>query len=207
MASHRVIKCLFLMLLTVSLFGCEHKVTLAPTISPSSFIAKKYPYKVAVVFSPEMQNLVVHAKPTNPIGPGFGHVYDYQVGNSLCQALLNSADTAYNQVLQADLDLKEGEFDKVIKFTLVNSNLNIEFVGLVLPTAKGSYSLSLLMEAFNGQNLNLLQKAPISGNGFVSQQADEFAAEKLFSTAVEQGIQQVSDNAANLLASGFGEIR
>ncbi|MDP3182462.1 MAG: hypothetical protein Q8M54_06545 [Desulfobaccales bacterium] len=194
------------MIFLILLFGCAHQVTLNPTISPSSFTVKKYPYRVAVVFSPDMLELVVHATPTSFIGGG--HVYDFQMGDSLCQALLRSADAAYNEVVQADLDLKEGEFDRIIKYSLANSNLNIEFTGaFTWVTAKGNYSLSVLMEAFDGQNLSLIQKAPINGSGFVSQHGNEFTSDKIFAKAIEQGIQQVSDNAANLLASGFGEIR
>jgi len=207
MTNRHLIKHLFFILIIILLSACEHQVTLTPTITPSAYIAKKYPYRVAVVFTPEIQDLVVSAKPSKPFGPGFVHIYHYPMGDSLSQALLRSADTAYNEVVVADLDLKEGEVDRVIKFTLINSSLTVEFAGAFFPTAKGNYTLSVLMEAFDGQNLNLIQKAAITGNGSVSQQADGRAAAKLFSTTIEQAIQQVSDNAANLLTSGFGEIK
>ena len=77
--------------------------------------------------------------------------------------------------------------------------------GFLTPTARADYSLSITMEAYDGETMELLQRGTVNGSGFSAKRADEFGAEKEFVRAIEDAIQQVSDDVANLLVSGFAE--
>lgn len=134
------------------------------------------------------------------------HSFDFEIGKSLCQALVRSVDMAYNNVMEAKDNPAAGEYDRIIKFSLANSNMDIHFTkGFGSRTAKANYSLSVHMEAYDGKKIKLLQKMAVNGNVFISQPASGFTADKVFAKAIENAIQQVSDNAANLLISGFAE--
>jgi len=192
--------------LIIFFVGCAHRITVNPNVQPSALVSRKLPYKVAVVFDPNMKNYVEHATPST--FEGSAHTYDFVVGPSLSAALLRSVEIAYENVFVADALTSVGKCDRVIKFVLQNSSMNIYFQsGFLSPTAHCNYTLSVGVEAYDANNHLLLRKATVSGRGFITKAANAFSADKYFAKTVEEAIQQVSDNVANLLISGFAEPR
>jgi hypothetical protein len=196
-------KYLSLVCLAVVIVGCTHRVAVRPTIQPSALIAEKLPYSVGIVFSDEMKDYEEHVTPSSG---GTGHTYDFEIGSSLCAALRRSVETAYESVVETATQPRAAEYDRVIKFSLQNSKVDVYFQeGFLTTTARADYSLSIGIEAYDGENLDLLRRNTVSGTGFSSKGADAFGADKSFAEAIEDGVQQVSDNVANLLISGFAE--
>ncbi len=193
-------------------FGCvqtPQSTTISSTINPNSFIAHKSAYKAAVVFSPDIKDYVEHARPT--LGIHQLPESDVQIGKSLCQALVRSAEAAYNNVLEANASPVAGQYDRIIKFSLSNSNLDVRFSGgqFFQPiTERVDYSLTVAMEVYDGKSLRLLQKMAINGHGSGTQTIP-FGDHsfKVYEKPIDNGIQQVADDAANILISGVAEAR
>ena len=197
-------KKILLLIFCILIVGCAHRVALSPNIRPNAMIANKLPSTVAVVVSDELLNYVEHARPSS--WSGSAHTYNFEMGKSLCDALTRSVETAYENVMVAKTNPQAGEFDRIIKFALQNSNMDVYFQdGFLTSTGRANYSISIVMEAYNGKDIRMLKRSVVNGSGFSSRQSDPFSADKHFAQAIEAGLQQVSDNVANLLISGFAE--
>jgi len=184
--------------------GCVHRIALSPTINPNAFISEKLPYLAGVVFSGELRVYVQHARPSSFTGSA--HTYNFEIGDSICAALTRSVETAYHNVIEVKINPARGEYDRIIKFSLQNSDMDIFFdEGFFSHTGRAKYSISIAIEAYDGKELKLLKKTVVSGNGFSSRETSAFSASKKFAIAIENGIQQVCDNVANLLISEFAE--
>ena len=198
-------KIYILLILVCFLFiSCTHQIAINPTIHPHAFSAEKLPYSVGVVFSEEMRTYIQHARPST--WSGSAHTYNFEIGNSLCASLLRSVEAAYFQVFDLKSNPRKGEYDRIIKYSLQNSNMDIYFQdGFLTTSGKANYTISIMLEAFNDKSLRMLRKNVISGSGFSTRNTDAFSADKHFAKSIETAIQQVSDNAANLFISGFAE--
>src|SRR4030042_6547354 len=118
-------KKILLLIFCILIVGCAHRVALSPNIRPNAMIANKLPSTVAVVVSDELINHVEHARPSS--WSGSAHTYNFEMGKSLCDALTRSVETAYENVMVAKTNPQAGEFDRIIKFALQNSNMDVYF--------------------------------------------------------------------------------
>lgn len=192
-----------IVLLIVS--GCAHTIAISSSIQPDAFAANKLPYTVAVVFSNEMKSYVEHARPSS--WAGSAHTYDFEMGKQLCAALFRAVQVAYENPVEPSANPQQGEYDRIIKFALQNSNIDVYFQeGFLSSSARANYSISVTIEAYEGKSMKLIQKSTVNGSGFSARGgSDAFSADKQFAQAVEAGVKQVCDNVANLLISGFAE--
>ena len=188
---------------TMFILGCAHQVTLRTTIQPNALIAKKLPKTVAVIFSGEMPTYVESVKPSSFAGSA--HTYNFELGKALCPALFRSVETVYDKVILSKSIQPQDQYDGIIKFSLANSNMDVYFQeGFLSSTAKANCSISVTIEAYDNSG-KLLRKTTVNGSGFSSKGTDVFSANKSFAAAAETAIQQIADNVANLLISGFAE--
>lgn len=164
---------------------------------------KKIPKNVAVIFSSEMPTYVDSVRPSSYLGSA--HTYNFELGKALCSALHRSVETVYENATLTKSIQPQDKYDRIIKFSLADSNIDVYFQeGFLTPTARASFSISVTIEAYDGSG-KILRKTTVNGNGFSSKNADAFSANKVFAAAAESAIQQVADNVANLLISGFAE--
>jgi len=198
-------KSIFIIHFLIFIFvSCSHNVMLNPNIQPNAFSSTKSPSSVGVIFSDELKN---HVETVNPSSySGSAHTYNFEIGKPLSGALLRSVQIAYQDVLEVNTLESSEKFDKILKFTLQQSNMDIYFQeGFFTPNAKANCTLSIGIEAYDGKSNELLQMTTINGSGFSSKATDAFNANKSFAQAVETSIQQITDTVANLLNSGFAE--
>ena len=114
-------------------------------------------------------------------------------------------ETVYEKVVRIDSIQPPNQYHRILKFSLINNNLDVYFLkGFLSITAKANCSISVSIEVYENSG-KLIRKTTITGSGFSSKNIDTSSAEKTFAAAVEAAIQQVSDNIANLLISGFAE--
>ena len=188
---------------TMFILGCAHQVTLRTTIQPNALIAKKLPKTVVVIFSGEMPTYVESVKPSSFAGSA--HTYNFELGKALCPALFRSVETVYDKVILSKSIQPQDQYDGIIKFSLANSNMDVYFQeGFLSSIAKANCSISVTIEAYDNSG-KLLRKTTVNGSGFSSKGTDVFSANKSFAAAAETAIQQIADNVANLLISGFAE--
>jgi hypothetical protein len=104
---------------------------------------------------------------------------------------------------------RAGEFARVITFDLQSSNVRIEFVpGFWKTAARSNAVIHVSMEIVDGSSLKAFQRLSVNGTGFATKDTRGGSdAQKQFSLAIEDAIQQLSENAANLLVAGVDEPR
>jgi hypothetical protein len=195
---------LLIIILLFLICACTHHVVLSPAITPNAFVSEKFPHSAAIVFLNELKDYIQHAKPSSYSGSA--HTYVFEIGESLCSALTRSVEAAYQNALEPKTNPAKGEYDRIIKFSLQNSDMDVYFDnGFLSRTGRAKYSISIVIEAYDGRNLDLIKKSVVNGNGFSTRETNAFSASKKFAIAVENGIQQIADNVANLLISGYAE--
>jgi hypothetical protein len=167
-------------------------------------MARKISLKAAVIFSPLLKTYVESTRPSSFAGSA--HEYKFEIGPALCIALRRSVETVYQTVIEIDTVSGVGQYDRVIRFSLQNSNIDVYFQsGYFTTTGRAQCMLAVSMEAYDGKNMELIGKTTVSGSGFSSRITNAFTADEAFAKAIEMAIQQISDNVANLLISGFAE--
>lgn len=98
------------------------------------------------------------------------------------------------------------DVDKVIKFSLKQSNIDVNFQeGFFVANARANCAISVGIEAYDGKTNELVQMTTVNGSGFSSASNDAFKASESFASAAEDAIQQIADSVSNLLVSGFAE--
>lgn len=181
--------------------GCVHRAVICPTIRPSALVAEKLPYSVGIIFSDEMKNYEEHATPDSG-----GHLYEFEIGSSLCRTLTRSVEATYEKVAERETQPKASEYERILKFSLQLHRLEVCFQqDYSITTAHAHYALSVGIEAYDGESLELLETNTAGGRGSSSKATDAMSAAETFASAIEDGIQMLSDNVANLLISGFAE--
>lgn len=194
-----------ILLLIILLAGCTQNVTIRPDIFPSAFIAEKHSYSVGVVFSNDMLTHVLHVKPSTYVGSAYS--YNFELGTQLKNALYRTVESAYENPTLTNIIPSSGEYDRIIKFSLQSSVMDLQFeTGFMSTSGRSTYAITVSMEAYDGSTMKLLKKSSFNGNGFMSQNNIKMgSAGKQFKTSIESAIQQLADTIANVLISGFGE--
>jgi hypothetical protein len=199
-------KLLLLSVIIVTLtMGCAHTIAINSLIQPDAFIAKKFPYTVAVVFPNDMKAYIEHARPSS--FSGSANTYNFEMGKQLCDAIFRAVQIAYENPVEPKTNPQQGEYDRIIKFGIVKSNIDVYFQsGYFSSTARANYAISITIETYDGKTMKLIRKSTVNGSGFSARDnSDVFYAEKQFAKAIEDGVKQVCDNIASLLISGFAE--
>lgn len=183
--------------------SCLKKLTLRSDIKPTYTISKKVPFSAAIVIPKELKNYSKTVKPSGFIGSG--DTYKFDIGTSLCPALRKSAASYFEKIIEDNSMPKEGLYDRIVKYSYQDIDLDVFYYDNLFKTGgRANCSIFLIMEVFDS-NLNLLNKAIITGNGSTSTEKDEFSDSHHFVQAVERAIQEVTNNSAKLFHFGFTE--
>lgn len=187
--------------------GCTYSGTIRTDIAPTAMIARKYPTKVGVYFTPRLVQYEEVSKPATYYGSA--HTFTFMMGPAIKEALTKSVEAAYSNVSVLNVQPSPGEYERVIIFDLQNCNVRVEFVpGFWRNAAKANAILHVSMEIMDGKSLKAFQRLSMNGNGFSMKDAVGVAdAQKQFATAIEDAIRQLAENTANLLVSGATESR
>jgi hypothetical protein len=184
--------------------GCAHNIMISPTLTPTALTGTKHNSSVGVYFAPD---ILAYSESTSPSSTsGSAHTYNVAIGQSVTACLLKAVAVAYDPVVAVATPPGSGEFDRVIQFSMQNSNFDVNFQdGFLTTNAKSQYTVAIVIEAYEGKSLTLLGKSSVTGNAFGSKQSGPFGSDQAFAETVETGVQQVCDGVANLLISGFAE--
>lgn len=191
---------------SVLLCSCTYSGAIRTNIAPTTMTGKKLSSNVGVYFNPRLAS---HIETTTPVSAcGSAHTYSFDMGPALTASLKKSVEAAYSQVsVLQRVALQPDQFERIVRFDLQSPNVRIEFLPRFwAAAAKADASIQVSMEIIEGSSLKAIQRFAISGTGFVVKDANTWEdAHKIFSIAIEDAIQQVSENAAILLISGVGE--
>jgi hypothetical protein len=182
--------------------GCVETVVLSPTIQPNVFLDHKLPFSTAVVCDPDLLNFVEQAHPRGATESVLS--YQIEIGETLCATLTRSVRVVYDSAVRRGRDPRMGEFDRVLKFTLHNSDLDIELQNNdgAEVTSRVTHTLSVSVEAYD-RELRLLSRSALTGTGIVS--ADGIATRDVVKEAAEAALQRIADGFAKLLDAGLAE--
>lgn len=197
---------IFIVLVFATIFdGCTYTGTIRTNIAPTAMVAKRFPTKVGVHFTPRLANYEEVSKPATYYGSA--HTFTFKIGPALQEALLKSVESAYSNVEVTSALASPGEYGMIINFDLQNVNVRVEFApGFWRAAAKSNAVIYVSMEIIDGSSMQSLKRLTVNGNGFSSKDTKGGAdAQKQFSLAIEDAIQQLSENTSNLLISGVGE--
>jgi len=173
--------------------ACVKPVTLSSAIQPSEAPAERSSEKAGVVCSP---NLLGHVERSSlgTLG-GVPTRFELELGEPLCNALFKSVEGTYRAAIRATTPYYRGQYARVIQFDLQNSSLSIT------PRARGqmrvAYTLSVVVERY-GLDLKLIGRNAVTGNGLVDTGT---VTDDVVRQAVEAALQQVADEATNLLVA------
>ncbi len=183
--------------------GCVQTVAVNPLIQPNTFVSQKQPHSVAVVCSPGLESFVEQANPSTQSGA----LISYEIpglGETLCATLTRSVGVYYDTVTRPDSEPQRGQFDRIVRFDLQNSDLDIQVQdnGWAGTTNRVTYTVSVSIESYD-QRMSLVNRSVITGNGILSRRGS--STQEVVKDAVEMAVQQLADNASNLLVAGLAE--
>ena len=186
------------------LLGCaqKHSVPLSSGIPPSAAAKTKVQApRVAVSFKEPMRSYRHHVDAIRLMNEF--HSYDFEIGPSLCNALLRSVNAAYSSVAEISQTASPGKHVLVIVFSLQKSQIDVSFEEKLTPSARAYSLFAVSVDVFNGQTMIPLHSSTLNGRAFLIRALGKVSsgeAEKVFAAAIEASIQQLADNATALLA-------
>ena len=189
--------------LACAALGCVQTVTLDPLIQPNAFVSHKQPLAAAVVCSPGLASFVEQANPSTRSGAMISYEIP-SMGETLCDTLTRSVGVYYDTVTRPEHQPRRGEFDRLVKFDLQNSDLDIQVQdnGWAGTTQRVTYTVSISIEGYD-ERMSLINRSVITGNGIISRRGSP--TRDVVRDAVELALQQLADNASNLLLAGLAE--
>ena len=193
-----------MVLITALLLGCaqKHSVPLSSGIPPSAAAKTKVQApRVAVSFKEPMRSYRHHVDAIRLMNEF--HSYDFEIGPSLCNALLRSVNAAYSSVAEISQTASPGKHVLVIVFSLQKSQIDVSFEEKLTPSARAYSLFAVSVDVFNGKTMVPLHSSTLNGRAFLIRALGKVSsgeAEKVFAAAIESSIQQLADNATALLA-------
>jgi len=195
----RTLKSTLLSAVALFLGGCTTQVEINPNIFPTALTGEKYGGTVAIFLDPELVNYEETA--SDPSGL---NTFNLKVGDSLTATLPRTVEAAYQNAIVTDQMVSKGEYERVIKFGILNFETHlITNRGFWVTTFKASAILTIRVEAYDGETMELIRRSAITGQGTATQ--GESKQTYPFGAATEKAIRQVSNDVANLFVGGFGE--
>ena len=199
-----VLSRLCMVLITALLLGCaqKHSVPLSSGIPPSAAAKTKVQApRVAVSFKEPMRSYRHHVDAIRLMNEF--HSYDFEIGPSLCNALLRSVNAAYSSVAEISQTASPGKHVLVIVFSLQKSQIDVSFEEKLTPSARAYSLFTVSVDVVNGKTMVPLHSSTLNGRAFLIRALGKVSsgeAEKVFAAAIEASIQQLADNATALLA-------
>ena len=193
-----------MVLITALLLGCaqKHSVPLSSGIPPSAAAKTKVQApRVAVSFKEPMRSYRHHVDAIRLMNEF--HSYDFEIGPSLCNALLRSVNAAYSSVAEISQTASPGKHVLVIVFSLQKSQIDVSFEEKLTPSARAYSLFTVSVDVVNGKTMVPLHSSTLNGRAFLIRALGKVSsgeAEKVFAAAIEASIQQLADNATALLA-------
>jgi len=193
-----------MVLITALLLGCaqKHSVPLSSGIPPSAAAKTKVQApRVAVSFKEPMRSYRHHVDAIRLMNEF--HSYDFEIGPSLCNALLRSVNAAYSSVAEISQTASPGNHVLVIVFSLQKSQIYVSCEEKLTPSARAYSLFTVSVDVVNGKTMVPLHSSTLNGRAFLIRALGKVSsgeAEKVFAAAIESSIQQLADNATALLA-------
>ena len=195
-------KCIIVtMFLLIS--ACSQRVVVQEEQQFYRITGKQYPYSAAIIISKEIKTLKESIKPNNKLSNTPSYTID--IGKPLSVSLNGSVNLIYGKVVEVDRVRYAQKYDRIIRFSKGNSALDIYYEeGAVGITTQVTYTVTLIIEAVDKDD-TVLKRRVVSGKGMFSTNLNIHASRDKLSRAIETSILKVSEQVANLLASGFAE--
>jgi len=193
-----------MVLITALLLGCaqKHSVPLSSSVPPSAAAKNNVQVpRVAVSFKEPMRSYRHHVDAIRLMNEF--HSYDFEIGPSLCNALLRSVNAAYSSVAEISQTASPGKHVLVIVFSLQKSQIDVSFEEKLTPSARAYSLFTVSVDVVNGKTMVPLHSSTLNGRAFLIRALGKVSsgeAEKVFAAAIESSIQQLADNATALLA-------
>lgn len=165
--------------------GCAKTVELGYSVEPPQVPAKSSE-AAGVVCSPELLAHVERAR-----------MHKFALGEPLCSALLKSVESTYRSAERNGKPHK-GQYGRVIRFYLQDSALDVR--RLPNGSIRVVYNVGVAVETC-GRDLEPETRKLVTGSAIVSRR--DVKAAELVKEAAEAALQQVADNAAELLVAGI----
>jgi hypothetical protein len=194
---------LCLVFVTALLLGCteKHSVSLSSGIPPPAAAKTNVQARVGVFFKEPMRSYRHHVDAIRLMNDF--HSYDFEIGPTLCNALLRSVATAYSSVAEISRPASPGDYALVIVFSLQKSQIDVSFEERLTPSARAYSLFAVSVDVFNGKTMVPFHSSTLNGRAFLIRALGKVSsreAEKVFASTIESSIQQLADNAAALLA-------
>ena len=194
---------LCMVFVTALLLGCtqKHPVSLSSDIPPPPVAKTNVQARVAVFFKESMRSYRHHVDAIRLLNDF--HSYDFEIGPTLCNALLRSVNNAYSSVAEISRPASPGDYPLVIVFSLQKSQIDVSFEERLTPSARAYSLFAVSVDVFNGKTMVPLHNSTLNGRAFLIRALGKVSsreAEKVFAAAIESSIQQLASNAVALFA-------
>ena len=188
------------MVIAITLPACVEHLALNPLLHPRAEVEEKLPLHAAVVCSPKLLGLQEQAK----AGSASPVTFQVALGETLCDTLGRSVAVYYQAVTRLRSEPGRGEFDRVLKFDLKDSDLDVQVQdhGWGRLTNQATYRVSVSIQAFDAR-MKRVNRTVVSGYGTRSRGGA--AAEQVVHEAMQTAVQQLIDHTSNLLVAGLAE--
>jgi len=152
-----------LLMILLLITGCAHTIQMSTSVTPVPGIEiTKYPYSVAVLGGENLKALTQQVSPSSI--QGSLNYYTFDVGNVLHDALLKSVKRVYEKVDELDHTPRKGAYDRIIIFSVTNSDMDIKFgSGAIRIFASAAYILTVHMAVMDGEASTLPKQFDFSG--------------------------------------------
>jgi hypothetical protein len=176
--------------------------------TPTLVIAEKWPYNVAVVFADDFASTQGD---------------HYTVNDALQTGLFNCVADIYQNVAEEFGDLREGEYDRIIRFSLkeiVRDEHNRRLANVTDPNLPSRYiplryKITVAITSYDGESLEPINTEVVKGIGESSDREGLTIREGTgiasssdpdsFDRAINEAIQNVCDDVTKHLMRGFAE--
>jgi hypothetical protein len=183
--------------------GCaeKHTVQVDPDMRQPAPSMPKLSGDVAVVFADGTKTSRYKARPISLNGTF--HSYDFEIGEPLCRALMRSVNAAYHRAVEVPRLPRAGQYAHVIVFSLKKTQIDVSFEDNAFkPSARALSTLAVQLELLNGTKMTSVHQGTASGKSFLIRalnQVTSLEAERVFASAIQASIRQLSDNAIEML--------
>ncbi len=191
--------------------GCSisQRISEVPYLDLNGIEAEKKSFSLAVVFAEDLKGYILSSYPALPSSSEI----ELEVGQCLCTFLEQAVGVAYRNVTTLEKKPQPGIFDRILYISLDYSSYMLTTPSAFDPAHRQiiprpdriTYILSVKLQAFNGENMELFGKTEVEANSSFLRGGKEEADQEKLKDAVQRAVQQVSFNVAHLLLSGFAE--
>ncbi len=168
------------------------------------FSGKQYSGEIALVIPKEVRAMKHEYEPGALLGSGGG--YEIEFGQTVTDMMVSASQYVYSNVALLLEMPQAGQFERILKITNKAAGITNDYdISSSSTSATVQYSMTLIVESFDGRDLKALNSSSVIGtSSFRSTMSLNQSKGKLVE-AITLSISQSAEKLANLLGKGFAE--